>query len=121
MKKKVTPLIESISESTAACLVTMVQGNLLALTASHLLTASQVGLVAGSVATLGVFLAKARNRWLIAGTLGLATGIADFFVHPGMFGAESTEAIVTGIAAAVLSYLVGSSVQFIRERRALKQ
>ena len=121
MKKKVTPLIESISESTAACLVTMVQGNLLALTASHLLTASQTGLIAGSVATLGVFLAKARNRWLIAGALGVTTGIVDFFVHPGMFGAEATEAVVTGLAAAILSYVVGSIVQLVRERRAVKQ
>jgi hypothetical protein len=38
------------------------------------------------------------------------------YVHPGMFGSVATEAIVTGIAAAVLSYLVGTTVQFARAR-----
>jgi hypothetical protein len=33
-----------------------------------------------------------------------------------MFGSVATEAIVTGIAAAVLSYLVGTTVQFARAR-----
>ena len=117
MKKKITPLIESISESTAACLFTMVQGNLLAVTASHLLTASQTGIIAGSVATLGLFLSKARNRWLIAGMLGVTTAVVDLFVHPGMFGAEATEAVVTGGVAAMLSYLVGMSMQALRRRR----
>jgi len=39
MKKKAAPLVESISESTMACLVVMVQGNLLVLTVGHLLIA----------------------------------------------------------------------------------
>jgi hypothetical protein len=43
MSKKAALLIEYVSESTVACLVTMVQGNLLALTASHLLIESQTG------------------------------------------------------------------------------
>ncbi len=120
MKKKIVPLIESVSESTAACLVTMVQGNLLALTASHLLTASQTGLIAGSVATLGIFLSKARSRWLIAAALGVTTAIVDFNVHPGMFGGTATEAIVTGLAAAMISLFIGYGMQFIRNRRAIK-
>ena len=32
---KVTPFIENVAESTTACLITMVQGNLLALTLGH--------------------------------------------------------------------------------------
>ena len=31
MKRKLAPFLENIAESTTACLVTMVQGNLLAL------------------------------------------------------------------------------------------
>ena len=120
MNKKIAPLIESVSESTAACLVTMVQGNLLALTASHLLTASQTGLIAGSVATLGIFLAKARSRWLIAAALGVSTAIVDYNVYPGMFGGRATEAIVTGLVAAILSFLVGYGIQGIRRRRAAR-
>lgn len=111
MRKKVAPLIEYVSESTAACLVTMVQGNLLAVTASHLLVASQTGLIAGTIATVGILVAKTRNRWLISAGLGVTTGVVDYYVHPGMFGSVATEAFVTGLAAAILSYLVGTATQ----------
>ena len=107
MKKKTAPLIEYVSESTMACLVTMVQGNLLALTMGHLLVASQTGVIAGAIATVGIVASKTNQRWKISLILGLATGVVDYFVHPGMFGAAATEAIVTGIGAAVLSLLVG--------------
>lgn len=116
MKNKAAPFIEYVSESTAACLVTMVQGNLLALTASHLLVASQTGLIAGTIATVSLFAAKARNRWLISAVLGIATGVVDFYVHPGMFGSVATEAIVTGLAAALLSYGVGATLQYFRRK-----
>lgn len=115
MRRKITPFVEYVSESTAACLVTMAQGNLLALTASHLLVASQTGLIAGSIAAVGLFVAKARNRWLIAAGLGVTTAAVDFYVHPGMFGSVATEAVVTGLAAAVLSFLIST---FVRSRQA---
>jgi phosphate/sulfate permease len=114
MSKKTAPLIEYVSESAAACLVTMVQGNLLVLTASHLLIASQTGLIAGTIAAVGIFVAKTRNRWLISLGLGVTTAVVDFFVHPGMFGSVVTEAIVTGVAAAILSYLVGTLIRYMR-------
>ncbi len=97
-----------------ACLVTMVQGNLIALTMGHLLIASQTGVIAGAIATVGLFVARTRKRWLISIVLGVATGIVDFFVHPGMFGTVATEAVVTGVGAAILSYLVGAAVRYIR-------
>lgn len=117
MRKKAAPFIEYVSESTAACLVTMLQGNLLALTASHLLIASQTGLIAGTITAVGLFIAKTRNRWLITIGLGVTTGIVDFYVHPGMFGAVATEAIVTGLAAALLSHLVGMAIRHFRADR----
>jgi hypothetical protein len=117
MKSKAAPLIECVSESTAACLFTMVQGNLLAITASHLLIASQTGLIAGTIATVGLFVSKSRNRWLIATALGVTTAVVDYFVHPGMFGSVATEALVTGLAAAILSYLVGIAVRRFRANR----
>ena len=43
------------------------------------------------------------------------TGIVDFLVHPGMFGTIATEAIITGIAAGVLSWMVGGLVRYIRK------
>lgn len=116
INKRIAPLVEYISESTTACLVTMVQGNLLGLTFSHLLIASQTGVVAGAVASVAIFLSRSNKRWVVSLVLGTGTAVVDFYVHPGMFGSVATEAIVTGIAAAVLSYLVGTTIQFARAR-----
>ena len=117
MKRKIVPIIEYISEAAAACLVTMVQGNMLAITLGHLLIASQTGVVAGAIASISLLAAKAKSRWIISLVLGLITAVVDYFVHPGMFGTVAVEAVVTGIAAAVLSYLVGMAVRLISDRR----
>ena len=117
VKKKGGPLIEYVSESSTACLVTMVQGNLLSLTVGHLAIASQTGVVAAAIASLALMFAHSRSRWLIAAVLGVTTGIVDFFVHDGQFGPIAMEAIVTGLAAAVLSYIVGSAIYALRSAR----
>lgn len=114
LKKKAGPLIEYASESTTACLVTMVQGNLLSLSIGHLLIASQTGVIAAAVATLTLLLARARSRWIIAAVLGVSTAVVDFFVHDGQFGPIAMEAIVTGLAAAILSYGIGTAIQAFR-------
>lgn len=116
MNKRVVPLVEYIAESTTACLVTMVQGNFLALTFGHLLIASQTGVVAGAVASVAIFLSHSNKSWIISLLLGIATAVVDFFVHPGMFGPVAMEAIVTGIAAAALSYLVGTILRVARRK-----
>ena len=116
LNRRVAPLVEYIAESTTACLVTMVQGNLLALTFSHLLIASQTGIVAGTIASVALFLGRNSKRWVVSLALGTATAVVDYFVHPGMFGPVALEAIVTGMAAAVLSYLVGTSVKIARAK-----
>ena len=118
MKKKLAPYIEYFAESTTACLVTMVQGNILALGFSHLLIASQTGIAAGAIAYVAILFAKTGKQWIISVFLGLATGIVDFFVHPGMFGMIATEAVVTGLGAAALSYLVGITIQRFRAKSA---
>ena len=116
VKKKLAPLAENIAESGVACLVTMVQGNVLLLGLSHWITASQTGLLAGSAATAAILLAKSNNRLVIAGILGAITAIVDYFVHPGMIGdARTTEAIITGLGAAVLSYALGTLVLYFRK------
>ncbi len=61
-KERVAPLVEYIAESTTACLVTMVQGNLLALTFSHLLIASQTGVIAGVIASVAIFFSRSNKR-----------------------------------------------------------
>ncbi len=118
MKTKLAPYIEYFGESTTACLVTMVQGNFLAIGLSHLAIASQTGIAAGAIAYVAVLFAKTGKQWIVSVVLGLATGIVDFFVHPGMFGTVATEAVVTGFAAASLSYLVGTVIQRYRAKTA---
>lgn len=121
MKKKLTPFIENIAESGAACLVTMVQGNLLLIGASHWITASQTGLIAGTLAATTLTLTKTDNRLFIAALLGLVTAVVDYFVHPGMIGESAfAEAIITGLGAAALSYLAGTLMIRFRKRRAAK-
>lgn len=117
MPKRIAPLVEYIAESTTACLVTMVQGNLLALSVSHLLIASQTGIIAGAITAISVFTARADRRWIVAAVLGVITGVVDFFVHPGMFGTVAVEALVTGLGAAALSYLIGTAVRLVRARQ----
>ena len=116
MNRKIAPFVENITEATAACLVTMVQGNILAITLGHWLVASQTGIVAGAVAS-GIFLLwRASKPWMIATILGMATAVVDFFVHPGQFGPLMMEAIITGIGAGALSYLVGVTLVRVRAR-----
>ena len=117
MKKNVTPVLENIAESTAACLLTMVQGNILAISMSHWLVASQTGAVAGLITSAAIFATSTKNRWAVSILLGIITAIVDFAMHPGNFGAVATEAVVTGFAAALLSYLVGSAYKAFRARQ----
>lgn len=108
MNRKIAPLVENVAEATTACLITMVQGNFLAFTLTHWMIASQTGLIAGLAASGALLLARTDKRWLVAVILGTVTAVVDFLMHPGSFGSVATEAIVTGAAAAVLSYLVGT-------------
>jgi len=118
LKKKLVPYAENIAESGAACLLTMVQGNLLLIGASHWITASTTGLIAGTAAATALTVAKTDNRLVIAGILGSVTAVVDYFVHPGMIGESAfTEAAITGLGAAVLSYAVGTAIMVWQRRR----
>jgi len=55
---------------------------------------------------------------LIATILGSITTVVDYLVHPGMFGSIFTEAIVTGVGAALLSYAVSNLMSKVRSRKA---
>ena len=114
-KNNAKSLTESVSESTTACLVTMVQGNVLALTFGHLAIAAQTGITAGLFTLAITLMARINNPWIMPLILGVTTGIVDFYMHPGSFGAEATEAIVTGVAAAGLSLLVTWLFQLFRK------
>ena len=116
----ISPYVENVCEATAACLFTMVQGNVLLLGFSHILVASQTGIIAGVLATMGLWMTKTDKPWVISLVLGIITAVVDFIVHPGMFGGVVTEAIVTGIAAGLLSYSVAYLLAVWRRRRAAK-
>ena len=99
---------ENFGESTTACLLAMVQGNVLTLTASHWLIASRTGLMAGLAATMVLVAIQRLNKWVVAGTLAAVTAVVDYFSHPATFGEFVTEAVLTGLAAGALSLLVAS-------------
>ena len=106
LKEKVTPFIENVTESATACLLTMVQGNVLALTLGHWLIASRTGVVAGALATVATLLIGARSKWVIAAVLCIGTATVDYVIHPTHFGVAVAEALVTGLVAGALSVLV---------------
>ncbi len=118
--KTISPYLENMCEATAACLFTMVQGNVLLLGFSHIVVASQTGIVAGFLTTIALWMTKTGKPWVVSLALGTITGIVDFIVHPGMFGSVITEAIVTGLAAGLLSYSIGFAVAARRRRRVSK-
>jgi hypothetical protein len=104
--KRSRSLGEGVSESSTACLLTMVQGNVLVLTIDHLGIALLTGFIAGTLAFVITVIARINNPWTIALVLGISTTIIDYMIHPSSFGGIATEAIVTGIIAGLLSYLV---------------
>jgi hypothetical protein len=107
-----TPYAENVCESGLACLLTMVQGNVLALTLSHWLIASQTGLLAGAIVGTTVLTVKLRRPWVVSLVLGVVTTAVDSFVHPATFGLTSlTEACVTGLGAFALSLAVSATVR----------
>ena len=116
MKSKIWPYVENVTEAGCACLITMVQGNPLALSVAHWIIASQAGLIAGAIAGTTILAAKLRKQWVISLTLGAVTAMVDFYVHPGAFGTMAiAEAIVTGVGAASLSYF--ASLLFMLRRK----
>lgn len=109
-KNRAALFAENIGESSAACLVAMVQGNILAVTAAHWAIALQTGLMAGTAAAVVVSFMRSSGRLRIALVLAVVTGVVDYFVHPGMIGSGATEAILTGLGAGALSLVVGSAL-----------
>jgi hypothetical protein len=117
MRNRVGHYLENVGEAGCACLITMAHGNMLALTLSHWLIASQTGLVAGVLATTTVIAAKFRRQWLISGTLGIVTSAVDFYVHPATFGGVAVaEALVTGAGSTLLSVVAAFAVRAFGRR-----
>jgi hypothetical protein len=86
----------------------MVQGNIWLATLGHLQKAIETGFITGvGVLILSLFTHRwLGNRYLVAGITGGMCFIADLLIHPTQFGSYTTEAIVTGIFAAIISLAV---------------
>jgi hypothetical protein len=121
MKSKVAPYAENFCESGIACLLTMVQGNVLVLGLSHWIAASRTGLLAGAIVGTTVLVAKPKRPWIVALVLGGVTTLVDMAVHPASLGLSSLgEAAITGAGALVLSLGAGSAARRIVRRRAAR-
>lgn len=87
----------------------MVQGNFLDLTPEHWGIALTTGTGAGFLAILFSFKPFTKwvgNMWHGAATAFVATFAADIWVHPTHFGSPITEALYTGLGAALISLLI---------------
>ena len=107
---------ENAAEATTACVIAMVQGNLLVLSLSHWLIATQTGLVAGAATMAALMATRAKHPWVVSSLLGAITSVVDFFMHPGMIGPFFLEALLTGLGAALLSYVVQLALRKRRNR-----
>jgi len=101
---------QAMAKVTPACLMLMVQGNVLALGLMHWQTALKTAGIVGFILVALSFSAKTKavsdNKYSMAGLVALATTVVDFNMHPSSFSGETTEALMTGVAAGLLWLLV---------------
>ncbi len=83
----------------------MVQGDLTVITLSHAFTASKTGVLTAFaywITSLGK--GQLKGVWYPAWVTGVLTMVSDIIVHPTHFGAQWTEAALTGLVAASICY-----------------
>lgn len=105
LKQKIQMFITPFCESTPACLLVMVQGNIWLATIGHFQKAVETGFITGAgVLFLSLFTYRwLQNKYMVAAITGGMCFIADLLVHPSHFGSFTTEAIVTGVFTAIIS------------------
>jgi hypothetical protein len=86
----------------------------LLLSAAHWLIALQTGLLAGALSSVLLAFGRAPRPWVLSVVLGLATAVADFIVHSGDLVDVLIEAVITGVGAAVLAFLVTYAFRWLR-------
>ncbi len=108
LSQKIKIFLTPFCEATPACLLVMVQGNIWLATMGHLHKALETGLITGAgVLILSLFTYRwFSNKYVVAGITGGMCFIADLLIHPTHFGSYTTEAIVTGAVAAIISLAV---------------
>jgi len=106
--QKIKIFLTPFCEATPACLLVMVQGNIWLATQDHIQKAIETGFITGiGVLILSLFTHRwLNNKYLVAGITGGMCFIADLLIHPTHFGSYTTEAIVTGAFAAIISLVV---------------
>jgi len=98
---KVCP--EKFGEAWLSCLLTMVQGDISALTLKHAFIASKTGFLTALAFFVGSFVFKKNSVFKDVLLTGVFTAVADINVHQTHFGAWWTEAVVTGMGASFLA------------------
>jgi len=97
------------AETSAACLLLMVQGQIAQATLGHVLVASETGILT-VLPLLGVTLTRhARhfaNRWTAALLVCVCAFFADALLHGSHYPGAYTEAALTAAGAALLSIAV---------------
>ena len=110
MNSKLKLFGSAMAKVTPACLMLMVQGNVLALGLMHWQTALKTAGIVGILLVGLSFSAKTKaisdNKYSMAGMVALVTTLVDFNMHPSNFAGETTEAPMTGVAAGLLWLLV---------------
>jgi len=102
-------VIRHITQSTTACLVAMTKGNLGTLTWYHWKIALTTGFGVGIISLLtsfGKLIHLQTSRFGVAFVAFAGTTISDYLSHPSNYGNTWTEALVTGVGAALLSLIV---------------
>ena len=101
---------QAMAKVTPACLMLMVQGNILALALMHWTTALKTAGIVGLLLVALSFSAKTKaisdNKYSMAGMVALVTALVDFNMHPSNYAGYTTEALMTGIATGLLWLLV---------------
>lgn len=119
-KLRARVFVERLWQPTTACMTCMTApsfANLLS--AVHWKIALQTGIVTGILALLITVTPLGRlftHRYGNALLVGCLTALADAWSHPGRFGFEYGEALLTGVVSGLLA-LAGSFVLEDRARR----
>ena len=106
MKQKLKLLAEKFSEAWTACMLCMVQGDLTVISLHHAITASKTGIIAGIAVVIASYWNRIDNKYGLIWATGVLTTLADLSIHPTHFGPEWAEAVVTGIGAAGLAWIL---------------
>jgi hypothetical protein len=106
VKEKLKLLAEKFTESWTACMLMMVQGDLTVLTLNHAYTASKTGIIAGIAIVVSSYWNRVNHKYGLIWMTGVLTAIADFVVHPSQFGPQWAEALLTGVTAGLLAWIL---------------